>query len=41
VQPDVPKAGHSGSVRWQVVGVDDFGTAEPPSGFFSFFANLR
>ena len=41
VQPDVPKAGHSGNVRWQVVAVDDFGTAGPPSGFLSFFVNIR
>jgi PASTA domain len=41
VHPGVPRAGHSGNVRWQVIPLDDFGNPGPPSGFFQFHKTLR
>lgn len=41
VHDGVPRAGHSGSVRWQVFPMDDFGNLGPPSGFFTFHKALR
>jgi hypothetical protein len=41
IHDGVPRAGHSGSVRWQVFALDDFGNAGPPSGFFTFHKALR
>ena len=41
VHPGVPRAGHSGDVRWQVFPMDDFGNLGPPSGFFTFHKALR
>lgn len=41
VQPDVPRAGHSGNVRWMVQAVDDFGATGPESGYFTFHIVLR
>lgn len=41
VQPDVPRAGHSGNVRWMVQAVDDFGATGPESGYFTFHIALR
>lgn len=41
IHDGVPRAGHSGNVRWQVFPVDDFGNLGPPSGFFTFHKALR
>lgn len=41
IHDGVPRAGHSGDVRWQVFAMDDFGNVGPPSGFFTFHKSLR
>lgn len=41
VHNGVPRAGHSGTVRWQVIPLDDFGNAGPASGYFTFHKSLR
>jgi hypothetical protein len=41
IHDGVPRAGHSGNVRWQVFPMDDFGNLGPPSGFFTFHKALR
>ncbi|HET8640355.1 MAG TPA: PASTA domain-containing protein [Pseudonocardiaceae bacterium] len=41
IHDGVPRAGHSGDVRWQVFALDDFGNVGPPSGFFTFHVALR
>jgi hypothetical protein len=41
VQDSVPRAGHSGHIRWKVVALDDFGNSGPDSGFYCLYVTLR